>query len=131
MLRTFPLKKEGPGAVCEAVSSTLHWNEQLRPTDTGSSYCLFQKKVNCFANTRYQLHVIDLAMGPNTVSIGTTPSCTYEDVMKSRTVKVCKYLIWVYVVVLGVNEKDDTLQQAALTEQEFRSIFQRTPPPCT
>ena len=70
-------------------------------------------------------------MGPNTVSIGTTPSCTYEDVMKSRTVKICKYLIWVYVVVLGVNEKDDTLQQAALTEQEFRSIFQSTPPPCT
>ena len=40
-------------------------------------------------------------------------------------------MIWVYVVVLGVNEKDDTLQQAALTEQEVRSIFQRAPPPCT
>ena len=39
-------------------------NEQLRPTETGSSYCLFQKKVNCFANTRYQVHVIGLVMDP-------------------------------------------------------------------
>ena len=68
---------------------------------------------------------------PDTVSIGTTPSCTCEDFMKSRMVKICKHLIWVYVVILGVNEKDDTLQQAALTEQEVRSTFQRAPPPCT
>ena len=77
------------------------------------------------------MHVIGLVMGPYTVSIGTTPSCTCEDFMKSRMVEICKHLIWVYVVVLGVNEKDDTLQQAALTEQEVRSIFQRAPPPCT
>ena len=51
--------------------------------------------------------------------------------MKSRMVKICRHLIWVYVVILRVNEKDDTLQQAALTEQEVRSIFQRAPPPCT
>ena len=51
--------------------------------------------------------------------------------MKSRMVKICRHLIWVYVVVLRVNEKDDTLQQAALTEQEVRSIFQRAPLPCT
>ena len=72
-----------------------------------------------------------LGYGPYTVSIGTTPSCTCEDFMKSRMVKICKHLIWVYVVILGVNEKDDTLQQAALTEQEVRSTFQRAPPPCT
>ena len=58
------VKKEEPGAVCEAVSSILHWNEQLRLTDTGSSYCLFQKKVNCFANMSYQVHVIGLVMVP-------------------------------------------------------------------
>ena len=46
-------------------------------------------------------------------------------------VKICRHLIWVYVVVLRVNEKDDSLQQAALTEQEVRSIFQRAPLPCT
>ena len=46
-------------------------------------------------------------------------------------VKICRHLIWVYVVVLKVNEKDDTLQQAALTEQEVHSIFQRAPLPCT
>ena len=50
--------------------------------------------------------------------------------MKSRTVKICKLLIWVCVVVLRVIEKDDTLQQTALSEQEVHSIFQRTPPPC-
>ena len=46
-------------------------------------------------------------------------------------VKICRHLIWVYVVVLRVNEKDDSLQQAALTEQEVRSIFQHAPLPCT
>ena len=49
--------------------------------------------------------------------------------MKSRSVKICKQLIWVYVVVLGVNENSNVLQQAALTEQEV--IFQHAPPPCT
>ena len=72
-----------------------------------------------------------LGYGPYTVSIGTTPSCTCEDFMKSQMVKICKHLIWVYVVVLRVNEKDDTPQQAALTEEEVHSIFQRAPPPCT
>ena len=51
--------------------------------------------------------------------------------MKSRTVKICKHLIWVCVIVLRVDEKDDTLQQATLTEQEVCSILQRAPPPCT
>ena len=72
-----------------------------------------------------------LGYGPYTVSIGTTPSCSCKDFMKSRTVKICKHLIWVCVIVLGVDDKNDTLQQAALTEQEVRSIFQRAPPPCT
>jgi len=41
-----------------------------------------------------------LGYGPYIVSIGKTPSCTCEDFMKSRSVKFCKHLIWVYVVVL-------------------------------
>ena len=72
-----------------------------------------------------------LGYGPYSVSIGKTPRCTCEDFMKSRTVKICKHLIWVYVVVLGVDENSDVLQQAALTEQEVSSIFQHAPPPCT
>lgn len=48
--------------------------------------------------------------------------------MKSRTVKICKHLIWVYVVVLGVDENSNVLQQSALTEQEV--IFQHAPPLC-
>ena len=72
-----------------------------------------------------------LGYGPYSVSIGKTPSCTCEDFMKSRSVKICKHLIWVYVVVLGVDENSDILQQAALTEEEVGSIFQHAPPPCT
>ena len=51
--------------------------------------------------------------------------------MKSRSVKICQHLIWVYVVVLGVDEDSDVLQPAALTEQEVSSIFQHVPLPCT
>lgn len=70
-----------------------------------------------------------LGYGPYSVSIGKTRSCTCEDFMKSRKVKICKHLIWVYVVVLGIDS--DVLQQAALTEQEVSSIFQHAPPPYT
>ena len=72
-----------------------------------------------------------LGYGPYSVSIGKTPSCTCEDFMKSRSVKICKHLIWVCVVVLGVDENSNILQLAALTEEEVRSIFQHAPPPCT
>ena len=58
-----------------------------------------------------------LGYGPYSVSIGKTPSCTCEDFIKSRSVKICNHLIWVYVVVLGVDKNSDVLQQAALTEQ--------------
>ena len=70
-----------------------------------------------------------LGYGPYSVSIGRTPSCTCNDFLKGRVVKICKHLIWVYVVVLGVDEKSDVLQQAALTEQEVQENFQNAPPP--
>ena len=64
-----------------------------------------------------------LGYGRYSVVVGKTPSCRCEDFMKSRTVKIWKHLIWVYVVVLGVDENSDMLQQIALTEQEVRSTF--------
>lgn len=42
-----------------------------------------------------------LGYGPYSVSIGRKPSCTCKDFLKGRVVKICKHLIWVYVVVLG------------------------------
>ena len=58
------------------------------------------------------------------------PGCTSKDFLKGRVVKICKHLIWVYIV-LGVDEKSNVLQQAALTEQEVQEIFQHAPPPFT
>ena len=56
-------------------------------------------------------------------------SCTCNDFVKSRTVKICKHIIWVYVVILGVDTNSNTLQQAALTAQEVRNIFDNAPLP--
>jgi hypothetical protein len=70
-----------------------------------------------------------LGYGPYTVSISKAPTCRCNDFVKSRTVKICKHIIWTYVVVLGVDIDANTLQQAALTEQEVQNIFDKAPPP--
>ena len=125
MLRTFPLEKEEPGAVCEAVNITL---KRATQTDRHRIKLLSVSEEGKLLRKCEVSSARDwLGYGPYIVSIGTTSSCTCEDFMKSRTMKICKHMIWLCVVDLGVNEKDDILQQAALTEQEVCSIFQRAP----
>ena len=70
-----------------------------------------------------------LGYGPYTVSISKAPFCTCNDFVKSRTVKICKHIIWVYVAILGVDTSSNTLQQAALTVQEVHNIFDNAPLP--
>ena len=70
-----------------------------------------------------------LGYGPYTVPISKAPSCTCDDFVKSRTVKICNHIIWVYVAILGVDTSSNTLQQAALIVQEVRNIFDNAPLP--
>ena len=106
-MRTIHELKKRSQAPCAKLSVQYYIETSNSDWPTQDQDNVFQKKVNCFSNMSYQVHVIGLVMV--TVLIGTTPSCICEDFMTSWTVKICKHLIWLYVVVLGVNEKDDTL----------------------
>ena len=76
---------------------------------------------------KYEVSSARDCLGPYTVSISKAPSCTCDDFVKSRTVTICKHITWVYVAVLGVDTSSNTLQQAALTTQEVRNIFDNAP----
>ena len=65
--------------------------------------------------------------GPYTVSISKAAYCPCNDYVKSRTVKICKHIIWVYVAILGVDTRSNTLQQAALNTQKVHYNLDNVP----